>query len=240
MASSYIPGGTRHTQICAIVFHHIFKCFELFTVQNTRFLSLLAFSVLTPCVAGATGLGVRQKFDNGVAGGYAYFDRKRSGLTDKYHTQATVGAEWLTENWEVRANGYIPLTGDAQVSRGRIVSDPFLSGSGIYIRETGVTTLRETPLQGGDIEAGFKIPTTNFWVHAGAFSFSGDDVPSLDGVRARATFEITQNIALTAEGQYDDERGRMGWLGVRLTMPFGEPAKNPPAWQPHPCAILIS
>jgi hypothetical protein len=40
---------------------------------------------------------------------------------------------------------------------------------------------------------------------------------------------VTDNIALTAEGQYDSVRGRQGWLGVRFTVPFGGPKKNQPA-----------
>lgn len=177
---------------------------------------------------GNIGLGVRVLKDTGVAGGYAYFDRKRSGVTDQYHSQVTVGAEWLAQDWEVRANGYAPLTGDVETAAGGGgISAPFLQGTGIFAQQTAQRALREIPLYGGDAEAGFRIPDTQFWLHAGAFSFAGEDAPSLDGVRARATLQLTENIALTAEGQYDDERGRQGWVGARLTLPFGGPAQKP-------------
>jgi hypothetical protein len=38
---------------------------------------------------------------------------------------------------------------------------------------------------------------------------------------------VTDNVALTAEGQYDSVRGRQGWLGVRFTVPFGGPKEKP-------------
>jgi len=54
---------------------------------------------------GNLGLGVRSLQENGVVGGYAYFDRKRSGITEKYHSQATLGAEYLAESRELGDSG---------------------------------------------------------------------------------------------------------------------------------------
>ena len=173
---------------------------------------------------GNIGLGIRHLQETGIIGGYAYFDRKKSGATDKYHNQATVGAEYLAETWEVRGNSYVPLNGEKVVGGfGAVASDPFLQGSGIFINQTAGGLITERGLWGGDIEAGYKVPlsTKPLWLHAALFSFSGEDTSSLDGARTRATWAVTDNISLLAEGQYDDERGRQGWVGARLSVPLG-------------------
>lgn len=177
---------------------------------------------------GNLGIGVRQLKQHGILGGYVYLDRKRSGETDKYHSQTTIGTEWLAGNWEVRANGYIPLTGSKAVGETGSVSDPFLQGSGIFIEERAGNLIREKPLYGADIEAGFNVPETDLWLHGAAYSFKADSTPDVTGGRMRASFHVTDNATLLAEGQYDGERGRQGWLGLRLTMPIGpSPAQKP-------------
>jgi hypothetical protein len=178
---------------------------------------------------GNVGLGVRALKENGVAGGYVYLDRRRSGATEKLFTQTTLGAEWLAEDWEVRSNAYVPLSGKKQMgtSGGEALSDPYLAGSGIYVDVAGQNAIVEKPLWGVDAEAGLKLPGKNFWVHAGGFAFDASEAQRLAGGRLRATYNVTDNIALTAEGQYDSVRGRQGWLGVRLSVPFGGPKIKP-------------
>lgn len=173
---------------------------------------------------GNIGLGLRRLQDNGVVGIYGYFDRKKSGVTNKYHSQATVGAEYLAPAWELRANGYAPLSGEKIVgSFGPVAGGPFLQGSGIFINWAPGGVVSERGLWGADVEAGYKIPglVHPLWLHGGLFSFNGEDTSSLDGARARATYSLTDTLSLLAEGQYDDERGRQGWAGLRLTVPFG-------------------
>lgn len=169
---------------------------------------------------GNIGLGVRRLRATGVAGAYIYADRKKSGVTDKYHNQATVGAEWLTDSWETRVNMYVPLSGEKTVGSGVVQGNPYLAGSGIYVDRQGFS-VREEGLYGGDVEGGFKLPDSRAWFYGGAFVFSSEHADTIVGGRARARYEINDNFALTAEGQYDDERGRQGWIGVRVTVPFG-------------------
>ncbi|MCE7887660.1 MAG: hypothetical protein DYH13_09205 [Alphaproteobacteria bacterium PRO2] len=173
---------------------------------------------------GNVGVGLRELKENGVAGGYVYLDRRRSGATEKLFTQTTLGAEWLAEDWEVRGNAYVPLSGKKQMgtSGGEALSDPYLAGSGIYVDVAGRNAVVEKPLWGADAEVGLKLPGRDFWMHAGAFAFDASEVEGLAGGRLRATYKVTDRIALTAEGQYDNVRGRQGWLGVRYTIPFGD------------------
>lgn len=179
---------------------------------------------------GNVALGLRQLRATGVAGGYVYFDRRKSGESDKYHSQITAGAEWLAETWEIRGNIYVPTTGKKESATGpaagSALSDPFLQGTGIFVRAAGAQVLEERPMHGVDLEAGLKLPGSDFWLHGGVFAFDAGGAPSLKGGRVRGRYEINDHLALVAEGQYDDQRGRQGWLGVRLSMPFGGPAQK--------------
>ncbi|MDD3020831.1 MAG: inverse autotransporter beta domain-containing protein [Alphaproteobacteria bacterium] len=179
---------------------------------------------------GNVALGLRQLHTSGIAGGYVYFDRRKSGDTDKYHSQITAGAEWLAEDWEVRGNIYVPTTGKKEASTGpaagSAISDPFLQGTGIFVRAAGAQILEERPMHGFDFEGGLKLPGSDFWLHSGVFAFDAQDAPSLKGGRLRARYDINEHVSLVAEGQYDDQRGRQGWLGVRLSMPFGGSEKK--------------
>jgi len=178
---------------------------------------------------GNAGLGVRFLTDwDGILGAYAFYDRKLSDTTNKWHTQATLGGEWLSSVYELRANGYIPLTGDKSVpygpASGTALSGPFLAGTSIFVTETAPMVLTEKPMHGFDAEIGVRVPfLPDLWAHAGGFRFKADGGKSLMGGRARLTYDFTQNLALTAEGQWDDERGRQGWLGARLHFAVGGP-----------------
>jgi hypothetical protein len=129
----------------------------------------------------------------------------------------------------VRSNAYVPLSGKKQMgtSGGEALSDPYLANNGIYVDVAGQNAVIEKPLWGVDAEAGLKLPGKDFWMHAGVFAFDASEAEGLAGGRLRATYKVTENIALTAEGQYDNVRGRQGWLGVRFTVPFGGPKEKP-------------
>ncbi|HEY8192198.1 MAG TPA: inverse autotransporter beta domain-containing protein, partial [Alphaproteobacteria bacterium] len=104
---------------------------------------------------GNIGAGVRFLKESGIAGGYIFFDRRRSGATEKLHSQITAGAEWLAENWEVRSNVYAPLTEEKQAGYGggTATGSPFLAGSGIFVNVAGQQIITEKPLWGVDAEA---------------------------------------------------------------------------------------
>lgn len=166
------------------------------------------------------GFGARLMRETGIAGGYIYFDRKKSGESDKFYNQITPGAEWLALNWETRANVYIPLNGKKTINQNIYTSAPYLIDRGIFV-DTNSATLKESPFYGADVEAGFKVINDNLWIYGGGYSFHASDMPSITGARARARYAFNDHLSLNAEGQYDDERGRQGWIGARLSIPFG-------------------
>lgn len=80
------------------------------------------------------GFGARYVFSNKyIMGGYGFADRRRSSSGEMFF-QGTAGAEILAEEWDVRLNGYLPLTGPQRKS----YSVSAVSGPNIDFNGTGL------------------------------------------------------------------------------------------------------
>ena len=148
------------------------------------------------------------------------------------------GLEALSDRWDVRVNGYVPLTDPKSSSS---LAEVRLSGSNIFM-----TGGEEVPLYGIDGEIGFKVfggylgggtkdgvlsdRRTELRVYGGAFWFDADEaLEEVAGPKARIEFRIEDIIPsmlgsrLTFESQYshDDVRNDKWEFGVRLRIPFG-------------------
>ena len=172
---------------------------------------------------GNIGLGFRKRQPDAIVGGYGYLDRRRSGQTGQYFSQVTLGVERLTEDTEMRANIYVPLTSAQTVNGGS--SGPYLAGTGIFIDRAART--REEALPGIDVEYGRtwqSFRNTNLTLNGGAYHFNGEEVSNVNGVRLRGRFDIGNetNLALVGEAQYDNLRKEQFWGGVSFRIPFGK------------------
>jgi hypothetical protein len=155
---------------------------------------------------------------------------------DNTHHQAGVGVEALSEDWDLRLNGYIP-TGDKQ----RTTDLPLYE---IYSTKIQVTKVHEHPLYGVDGEIGYRLPVTppdsetEFRVYAGAFYFDNDDLdfhspeigPSfraearlydLDFIGAQSRLTVGTQVT------YDDTNGARAYGSLVLRVPFQVFAEAP-------------
>lgn len=183
------------------------------------------------------GLGARRVSDDGlyIFGAYGFVDRRRSG-TGHLYTQATAGAEILTEDWEGRVNAYAPLTGTKTLSRILLPTALSLSGTGI-VATGGSATARETPLYGADIEVGRKLgflKNTAFadtWAYAGAYRFDAPGVEAMNGGRVRLETGPFEWLRFGVEAQHDNIRGETGFVEARIRVPldFWRGVKHGPA-----------
>lgn len=183
------------------------------------------------------GLGLRRVSEdaNHILGGYGFLDRRRSP-TGKLYTQATFGAEFLTENWDVRANAYAPLSGEKTVSEGALPASVALSGTGLVARG-GTATAKEKPLFGADFEVGYKLGfLKDTWfddtrAYAGAYHFDAPDTESMDGTRVRVETAPFEWLRFGAEVQRDTIRGETGFVEARIRVPldFWRGTKHGPA-----------
>lgn len=189
---------------------------------------------------GNLGLGVRRMQDNGWnIGGYAYFDRRRTG-NGNFFNQVTVGGEALGRDWDLRANAYLPRGNRVkQVGPGTTVAGTTtaaLAGNTVQVTTTaGMTSVtEERALRGFDAEVGWRVPVFDaesprqLRVYLGAFRF-GDGVSRLSGPRARAELEVADlghlwrggQLTVGAEIQNDQARGTHAFFSLRLRIPLG-------------------
>lgn len=175
------------------------------------------------------GIGYRDVLNNtrlgdGVAGGMVWFDRRLTQRDSEFN-QVTVGGEWLTEDWDVRVNGYVPLNDSNTFTQ----ANPNGSGAGFAGNQVFVNTdqtVVEEALPGADLEIGYRLKfldgiTDATRVYAGGYHFEGDQAEDVSGFRTRFTSDITQDVQIGARYQHDDERGSQTYLEATVRFPMG-------------------
>lgn len=182
---------------------------------------------------GNFGLGVRHMLESGWnLGGYGYFDRRRSEY-DNYFNQVTVGAEALSQDWDFRVNGYLPVGRKSYNEESFNTAE--VSGSSIIFRGG-----EERSLGGFDAEIGWRVPLfaadagEQLRVYAGGYRFADEGVPMVAGPRGRVEMMFDElpglwagsRLSVGAELQNDDPRGTQGFLSARLRIPLQSEAKS--------------
>lgn len=176
------------------------------------------------------GLGLRRVSDDGsyILGGYGFFDRRRSS-TGNLYSQMTAGAELLTEDWDFRANGYLPLSKERVLSETRTALPASLTLSGTGILASGgeaIAQAIEHPMAGADFEIGRKLPfLESTWfadtrAYAGAFHFDAEGVRAMDGFRFRIETAPLSWLRFGAEHQQDNIRGETDFVEARVRIPL--------------------
>jgi hypothetical protein len=179
-------------------------------------------------------LGFRQMQSNGWnLGGWIGYDVRSSEEDNRFH-QISGGVEALRERWDLRVNGYVPIT-DAKSTPG--LAQVVLAGNRIFM-----TSGEEMALYGFDGEIGYRLMGGSkrtgrrheLRVYGGGFYFDRDDAAEkVAGPRARLEWRIDDVIAalpgsrLTLEAEYSDDHSNIDSrqdrmeVGARLRIPFG-------------------
>lgn len=158
-----------------------------------------------------------------IAGAHVWADRRRSE-TDHTYYQAAAGVEVLAEDWDVRANGYLPLSDENRIvtpNTGR--TNPYMAGSGIFYDTSGIAV--EEPQPGLDLEVGVRLPVfeqsiDSVRVYGGGYHFAGDRTDDVTGWRTRLVADISPTVAVGARFQRDDERGSQAFAEATIRFPF--------------------
>lgn len=203
-------------------------------------------------VEGNFGLGIRHMLPSGWnVGAYGYYDVRRSSLGNTFH-QLTLGAEALSEDFDLRANAYLPI-GDSEkrmdlgttTTVGPWSSEAVLTGTSLAIQSRAIQTdttsyLVEKALAGVDAEVGVRLPVfepgSGFDMRAfvGGYYFDGSGVDAVAGPRAR--FELTADDVAGLPGvkvtggltfQHDNVRGEQVIAQARLRIPLQAPSSAP-------------
>jgi hypothetical protein len=179
---------------------------------------------------GNFGGGVRQMLESGWnIGGYGYYDRRRSD-NEKYFNQATLGAEALGRDWDLRANAYLPLGTMTHYVDSQSTAE--IAGTSVIFRGG-----QEHAMRGFDAEIGYRLPVfaddegIALRIYGGAYRFTeatGTGVPDVTGPRGRLdlTWDRVPELwegsrfSLGLEVQKDDPRGEQAFLSARLRVPL--------------------
>ncbi|MEW5859443.1 MAG: inverse autotransporter beta domain-containing protein, partial [Cyanobacteriota bacterium] len=145
--------------------------------------------------------------DNRILGGYVAFDTRDTGNSN--FNQLGAGFESLGENWDVRANAYIPVGDTRQLTQERVFStglsfsDPFFQGN--FLGQTRNQQLQrdrnfEAAMAGFDVEAGVKIAqlgqTGDLRGYAGLYYYDAPGSAEILGWRTRLEARPTDTFRL--------------------------------------------
>lgn len=160
---------------------------------------------------------------------YAAFDRKRSD-NQHWFNQITLGAEYWHDHWFIGGNLYQPLGKNLQ----------FIKKEGVVITEATsrtvyATATYEKSLPGVDAELGYAF-TNNFTGYAGGYYFHASGVETIAGPKMRITYNYNQpqgrilglldGISIEVGAQYDNPRGKTGYLGIKFKVGLTNLDKN--------------
>lgn len=177
----------------------------------------------------SAGLGWRTRLgETWVGGVYGYYDYLSSDLDNDFH-QLSVGAELISRNLVLRANGYLPI-GDVYANV-EAANRALLEAGRLYFRAG-----RETALSGVDGEAGFRVPlfedssAARLMLYGGGYWYEGGGLDETLGASARAELSFTglpglaqgTTFTLAAGATYDDSLE--GQVVARLRIPLGAAA----------------
>ncbi len=185
-------------------------------------------------------LGYRQMLPSGWnLGLWAGWDIRDTEEDNRFH-QVSFGLEALSERFDVRVNGYVPVT-DPKASPG--LAEVFLRGNNILM-----VGGEEVPLYGVDGEVGMllfgrsrggggglkgapaRAKRHELRAYAGGFWFDDDDATEeVAGPKGRLEYRINDIVSslpgsrLTIESElsYDEVRDTRFEIGARLRIPFG-------------------
>ncbi|HVJ67059.1 MAG TPA: inverse autotransporter beta domain-containing protein, partial [Caulifigura sp.] len=167
-------------------------------------------------------LGYRTMYDGGVLGVHGGYDNYESNYGHNYQ-QGVVGAEYLHEWLDVRANGYMPF-GDRDNFIGVLDPGTDLVCFGHNFGTVGVAQI-ERSLAGFDLEGGVPVPVATFLrVYGGTYFLTANNDDTW-GVRSRVEARIGQGSALNFMVSDDDRFGTN--LNFNATVWYGGGPSSP-------------
>lgn len=175
---------------------------------------------------GNVGLGFRTMGEDWIVGGYGFFDYRKSDETGNTFSQGTLGVEALTDSLDLRANFYLPESGE-QAAAGFTALQ--IIGGSLQLRQGA-----ERALPGVDGEIGYRLWDSEdggkeVRAFAGGYYFDAPNYSTVAGARGRIEARLFDmeflgegsRFTLGAEVTQDSLRDTQGFAIARLTIPFG-------------------
>lgn len=169
----------------------------------------------------SAGGGYRRLVNNeGVLGGYLFYDRSKSA-SKAYFNVLSPGLEYLTTSWQYRLNTYFPF-GDKtdQVSEGW--ADEF--GNTQYIELTGHDEYNrmqynyETLSYGADTTVSYRFQNDHRWqLDFTPYAFNQTESNALLGITSQLNFYSNDHTQVFIGDGYDNTNHNRVFMGVSFT-----------------------
>lgn len=185
-------------------------------------------------LGGNAVLGYRQHLgeQDRTLGGYVAFDNRNTGQAS--FNQLGFGVETLSETWDLRLNGYVPVGHsrqliDSQGSTPEMVgSTPRFEGNSLFfdpVLQNQVANTYQTALGGFDIEAGGRLLQFanggDLRAYISPYYLNGPGIDSTFGIRGRLAAQPRPGLNLGVGAQYDEVFGSHLFGSVQLSWPGG-------------------
>ncbi|NQY43096.1 MAG: inverse autotransporter beta domain-containing protein [Legionellales bacterium] len=215
--TEYKAGNTRSIIRPAVLI-------PVYQVPNSLiYISLIGMSDTKSALEGNFGIGWRNLINNNIYGIYGFYDIRRTSYGNIIH-QATIGAEWFKEFFELRFNVYLP---SQKVFRISDISRDIgfrATGSGLSVDRVSSYKI-EQAVPGFDIDIGTQLPSLpNLTVRGAYYHFMSPkrNVSSRIGFRGTIGYKINEYLQLDAEFSYDNQRKFVYFGGVTVGYSFGK------------------
>ncbi|MCW5770387.1 MAG: inverse autotransporter beta domain-containing protein [Rhodospirillaceae bacterium] len=189
-------------------------------------------------IEGNAGIGYRRMAGTRyrwIYGGYVFFDARRS-KSDKLFYQINPGVELLSEDFDARANGYIPTGRTRYVTAtgtGTGAGEIKIAGTRIFMLTPGGSE-EELSLSGFDGELGWRLPwldVPEIRLYAGGYAFFRHGVKPVIGPRFRAEARLfdlpmlgpQSRFTFGIETSWDRLRKQQVYGFFNLRIPLGAP-----------------
>ncbi len=171
-------------------------------------------------IGGSIGLGRRLITDNQLLGLHVSFDASET-QTDSRFATAGVSAELVNETWDVRANGYWPVSNRVGSANFSSISNTAFVGNDLV---GDVAMLQEVSLAGFDLEASRRVGGTDLWGYGGVYNYRtpGDQAwGARYGVRGFFASRVFADLHVSNDSMFGSQVGfGLSWLfGGRVVEP---------------------
>ncbi|MBD1933471.1 MULTISPECIES: right-handed parallel beta-helix repeat-containing protein [Cyanophyceae] len=192
----------------------------------------LLWSINDSTLGGNLLLGHRfySSSDDRIIGGYIAYDNRNTGLAN--FNQLGAGFESLGQNWDVRANVYIPVGDTRQQVKedifdtGVVLQDTFFAGNYLNfhsLRSRQILRQYQVAMAGFDIEAGAKIAqlgaTGDIRGYAGLYYYDAPGSAEILGWRTRLAVRPSDTLSLGLSVQNDATFGTNLVLSLAASFP---------------------
>jgi len=179
------------------------------------------------------GLGFRWLTDCcPVIYGLNFFWDWREARHFNYH-QLGAGLEFLWPCWDLRVNGYVPLSLKKKTYQNSF--DKFKGNQAIFERK------QEVSMWGADAAVGYWLYNSGcFGIHTalGGYYFRGKSSKDLYGGLFRAKVRLTDYITLEGQASWDTEFRWLGQGELALNLPFGPKVRRASRMVTNCCDLL--